>query len=207
MFISAVYFIIAFAFADNNAGHIRKVEKIKVTDNSGLVTEVTIDSLHIIPTDNTSGANKIKAYFEKKTIKIASAHHMPTAAYLKEKLWHTVPKLMFFMIPVLAWLLKIRFSARKELDFVDHTIFALHTHCFWFSIRLFSLVEVNRAVGFFVDLIFFVIFFIYMLRAITNVYQVGRFNAAITLLGIAFAYTFALSILTVTTLALYFMMA
>lgn len=207
IFISAVYFLLAFTFSKPNSSHLGTIVKTVVTDSSGAETEVTIDSFNKISSGEIESGSRIERYLKRKTENIATHHRIPVATYLKEKVWHTLPKLMFFMIPVLAWLLKIRFRGRENILFVDHAIFAFHTHCFWFSARVLSLIHIHPVVGTVINVAFFTVFFIYMVSALKKVYEIDSFNAALTLLGITFFYAVILVVVTIITMFTYFMLA
>lgn len=206
IFISVVYFLIAFTFAKYHSTHVSNIVKTMVTDSTGTATNITIDSLHKVAGSSEPG-NHFSKFIKEKTEDIASEHRMPVAKYLREKTWHTVPKMMFFMIPVLAWLLKIRFYRRAQLHFVDHAIFAFHTHSFWFSIRLFSLIDIHPVINIIVNTAFYSIFFIYMVRALMRVYEIQVVNAALTLMAITIFYLVIMTIFTIAVMAAYFLLA
>jgi len=56
---------------------------------------------------------------------------------LAERFMHNMPKLFIFLLPVMAIMLRALYYKRKELTVVHHTIFALHTQAFFFTIFFF----------------------------------------------------------------------
>lgn len=59
----------------------------------------------------------------------------------KEKVLHSFPRIFFFMIPVLAALLKLFLIKKEAYYFVDHAVFALHMHSFVFIACLIPLIS------------------------------------------------------------------
>jgi hypothetical protein len=197
VFISAIYFLIAFALPMHEE-HPTSMIAVAMTDSTGVTSEIGAGTLH------PSGNNSIESYFKRKANKIAASRHVSTATYLKEKIWHSAPKVMFLMIPVFAWLLSIRFKGRTDRHFVDHTIFSFHTHSFWFSIRLLSFIEISKVANLIMDITFYSIFFGYMVQAIRKVYNVPGVNAAFTLLGTALMYAILMALIILVALMCYF---
>lgn len=100
----------------------------------------------------------------------------------KEKLFHTFPKVFFFMIPVLALILKLFFWKSKTMLFVDHAVFALHVHSFIFIIALLGVLNPFKTLE---DPLVYFTFgasLIYLIIAIKNVY--GRQWRSAIVLGI-----------------------
>jgi hypothetical protein len=190
LFISAAYFLIAFSLPHHEE-HPGSVHPTVVGASPGPMHQIR--NHHIV------------RYFKQKANKIAAEKHVQARTYITDKVWHSAPKLMFLMIPILAWLLKVRFNSRGDLHFVDHTIFSFHIHCFWFSIRLLSFIEITSAITLIMDIFFCTIFSLYMSLAIKKAYSVHTVNALFTFAGIALLYIFALAVATATVLTLYLM--
>ena len=114
----------------------------------------------------------------------------------------SIPKLLFFMIPIMAMMLKVLFARRKDAYFVDHSIFSLHVHAFAFTVLILSVVEVPedatnwflRAMGFIQGLTFFGII-VYLVIALKNVYKIKWIRASVYGLTIFLGY-FAIFYLT-----------
>lgn len=57
---------------------------------------------------------------------------------LTETFFHNIPKMLFFLLPVFALLLKLLYFRRKQFYFVDHAILSLHYFCLIFLLLIFS---------------------------------------------------------------------
>lgn len=55
---------------------------------------------------------------------------------IDEKMAPLAPKIFFFMVPVLALLMSAFFAFKKGYTFVEHTVFAIHIHTFWFITQI-----------------------------------------------------------------------
>lgn len=55
---------------------------------------------------------------------------------IDQKMAPVAPKIFFFMVPVLALLMSIFFAFKKGYTFVEHTVFAIHIHTFWFITQI-----------------------------------------------------------------------
>lgn len=106
----------------------------------------------------------------------------------KESYAHSIPKIFFLMIPLLALLLKICFLRNKEHYYVDHAVFALHYHCFCFmAMCLWALNPFKNIERWLVAIIVLLIAF-YFYKSLRNVYKVSRWRAFWTWLFCTFGY-------------------
>lgn len=60
---------------------------------------------------------------------------------------HNIPKMMFFLLPVFALLLKLLYFRRKEFYYVDHAILSLHYFSFIFLMLIFCEYILDRVFG------------------------------------------------------------
>lgn len=91
---------------------------------------------------------------------------------ISEGVEHHTPKVFFFMIPVMALILQMFFSKHKDIFYVNHVIFALHFHSFWFSARLIQVIypfDTGRSIVVFIATIVSAFYFIYALRRVYNI--------------------------------------
>lgn len=114
--------------------------------------------------------------------------------YVLEQFKHLYPKLFFFLIPFMALMLKILFVRRKDLFYVNHVIFSLHYHAFWFSLETLRKLYLFPYGHFIFSLICFVMYVVYMVKALHNVYGVSRWRGFFygTVIGFFYAFFFAL---------------
>lgn len=132
IFVSAVFFLCFFTVTD---GFIKNKDFGGSKNNAGVKSEQYED---------TKSERAKKEEIENETefdrrISSGVRKASENKEILKETakmLIHNIPKGVFFMIPIMAFMLKLLFVRRKEAYFVDHGIFALHYHSFWFSLML-----------------------------------------------------------------------
>lgn len=115
---------------------------------------------------------------------------------IAEKIQHGAPKVFFFMIPLMAALLKLLFIRRKDLYFVDHAVFSLHYHSFWFSAMLLSFIDPFENISWLsysIVIASAVVVMAYFAAAIKHVYQTGWIKAISYMLIISLVYLVVLA--------------
>lgn len=115
-----------------------------------------------------------------------------------EKSKHAVPKLFFFMIPLMAGLLKLLFFKRKDLYFVDHAVFSLHYHSFWFSAMLLALIDPFESISWLsysIAAVSILAVTVYFVLALKNVYQTSWLKAILSVLLISVVYLVVLGLI------------
>ena len=110
----------------------------------------------------------------------------------KERLFHAIPKVFFFMIPLLAALLKLFLIRQKQFYFVDHAVFALHIHSFVFILCLVGLINPFGHIQYIVSDILLIVCLFYYILAIHRVYKSGWIKSVLVGLGSAALYFFSL---------------
>ena len=185
IFISAVYFLLKFSVHQESipVSHAAKNTKqpLVITNNRDTIKA---GDINFTASEDSSAIGR----FLHERSKRIEEKHGDVNKYLLENINHTFPKIFFFMIPIMALFLKVLFFRRKDLYFVDHAIFALHYHCFWFSLLLPNIIKISNAVNFIYVSIFSVIVFIYMIRAMKNVYHIRTGRAIFSTITIAIGY-------------------
>lgn len=185
IFISAVYFLLSFSAHDELvAVHATTSKGVKFTTSN-----VQTDS---IPPDSAAHS-RFDKFITNKFRKIDKTKG-GFKEFLNEKIVHDFPKVFFCMIPIMGILLKLLFIRRKNLYFVDHVIFALHYHSFWFSL----LMPANLHFHGIIKQLFYVIFSLiaayYMVKALRNVYKISRLRAVLGTMFLAVSYIILLSL-------------
>ena len=185
IFISAVYFLLKFSVHQEAipVNHSEKNAKqpLVITNNRDTIKA---GDINFTTSEDSSAIGK---FLHERSERIKEKHG-DVNKYLLENINHTFPKIFFFMIPIMALFLKVLFFRRKDLYFVDHAIFALHYLCFWFSLLLPNIIKISNAVNFIYVSIFSVIVFIYMIRAMKNVYHIRTGRAIFSTITIAIGY-------------------
>jgi hypothetical protein len=140
---------------------------------------------------DTLPANKkpgiIRQYFERKDIEFNKANSKEIFSAFIESLIHNLPKLMFFLLPVFALLLKLVYVRRRNY-FFEHAVFTLYLHSFiflFFTIVLLvgSMFKLQVSFG----IVFWPILF-YLLIAMRKVYQQSWLKTLLKLVLITGAY-------------------
>lgn len=106
----------------------------------------------------------------------------------KESYAHSIPKIFFLMIPLLALLLKICFLRNKEHYYVDHAVFALHYHCFCFMVMCLWAVNPFKSINSWLVAVIVSLIAFYFYRSLRKVYKVSRLRAFWTWLFCTFGY-------------------
>ena len=194
IFVSAVYFIFAFSKHESTEASEHKEhgkgETIHVASNSHIhAIRSALDSLDADTTVVADGNGKLSAYLATHETKIKEKYGDPNK-FISEKMTHNFPKVFFFMIPLMAFMLKLLFARRKTAYFVDHAIFSLHYHSFWFSLFALAMIPMPNVAHNWVTLVMGIISMIYMVMALHKVYQIGWFRSTLTMITLAISYIF-----------------
>ena len=198
IFISAVYFLLSITFHHEKD----KVKRVTTLGSSAAAVHSLRSSLDSLDKDEdmqvavAQDSSGISRFFSSKSEKI-KAEHGNINKFFREQLNHNYPKIFFFMIPVMALILKLLFVRRKTAFFVDHAIFSLHFHSFWFSSLLLTVFPVPLAVTSILQLLLFVLAAIYMTIALHKVYNIKWFRSVVYTftIGLGYALTFLIAII------------
>ena len=118
----------------------------------------------------------------------------------KEQVSHSIPKVMFITLPLMALLLQLFYRKLKQFYYVNHIIFILHLY-----VAVFLILLLGIGLNYFGERTHWVIFsflilfvrigaFFYTYKAIRNFYHQGRFKSFIKCFGLYFFFTFILGI-------------
>ncbi|AXY73082.1 DUF3667 domain-containing protein [Paraflavitalea soli] len=124
---------------------------------------------------------------------------------LEENFQHSVPKIMFVLLPLFALYVWLFFS-RKKYYYTQHVIFSIHFHSFVFLLlllmKLVKWIFPNEWFGLILDIITVLILFIYLAIALKNAYK-QSFGLSLTkAIGVSLLYLVSL-VAAVTLLALF----
>jgi len=113
-------------------------------------------------------------------------------AYIEQRAGSLLPKIFFFLVPVMALFLGLLLAGRGY-GFVDHLIFSLHVHAFLFSSwTLLALIPERFAFAQGLTYLMWFVSLIYLSAAIKRVYGLGAVRAGVSAFVICVAYTIAL---------------
>lgn len=110
----------------------------------------------------------------RRNIALKTEYGNRTQSVIAENFNHSIPKLMFFLLPLFAWFIYVLYS-RKKFYYAQHAIFSVHFHCFVFLLLLVVnvlgwLPYVQKAVDILM-LMAYIIAFIYLVAALKNAYR------------------------------------
>ncbi len=154
--------------------------------------------------------NFIFKYFKLRGLKIEEKYRNN-----KKQMWedglshflHSLPQFLFVSLPLIAFLLLILYSRRKEYNYVNHSIFVIHYYIFLFIIILFAIGSTelyklsNWSIFIGIKRILLIYGVYYLYRAMRNYYQQGRGKTFLKffflLIGIFFVMSFLFLLFTV----------
>jgi len=174
IFISAVFFILMnLSISSSTPNQAYQTKKERINDS---LNKIRIDSAVIkftksvpVPKMHTSKAFALKVHSTGSKLEDIENNEGASKEF-GEKFAHQFPKVFFFLIPLMAAMLKLLFLKRKNLLFVHHAIFSLHIHSFSFSAFLFTLIPTKSS---WIDVFIMIGIYAYLIIALKNVYKVG----------------------------------
>jgi hypothetical protein len=131
-------------------------------------------------------------YFTKKQYEWKEKGETPNEAIV-ESFKHNFPKMMFLLLPLFAWFLKIAFRKNHKY-YVEHLIYSFHLHCFVFLFLTFIMLikmvlpgswySVSDLLGLFA----FATIIWYIYRSFKTIYQRSRLRTITKMMGISLMY-------------------
>lgn len=181
IFISAIYFLLRFTVLPEAAriNHSNKAEPAA--------------TIQLMPPTNERDTSSAIDHFFVSNIERLQKEHGNAYEYILDRLHHNLPKFFFFMIPVMAAVLALLFRRQKDIYFADHSVFALHVHCFWFSMLIF--ISLLSPLGNTVRIILYVVAFYYIIRSLKVVYDISFGKALLNTVFIVTVYAVILMLL------------
>jgi len=127
--------------------------------------------------------NWFKRLLVYKEIELNEKYHNEGGKAVKDYaniLLHSLPQMLFILLPLFAFILKILYIRRKEYYYVNHSIFSIHFYIFIFITMLFIFAlnklnnELNWSVINYIELITGLGIFLYLYKAMRGFYQQRR---------------------------------
>ncbi|MEO5782665.1 MAG: DUF3667 domain-containing protein [Ginsengibacter sp.] len=120
---------------------------------------------------------------------------------LVNRFMHTLPQMLFVLLPLFALILKLVYVRRKQFYYVDHVIFTIHLYIFVFLVMLvtFGIGKLKSILHWgwlsFVSAIFVLGIFFYFYKALRNFYKQRRAKTILkyVILLLMFFFTTALT--------------
>ena len=117
---------------------------------------------------------------------------------IKDKITEWMPRLMFFLIPVFALILKMCYL-KSDRFYIHHLVFSLHFHAFVFLL-LFFLLPFDAAYDDLTDLIAVIAMVIYLFLSMQRVYAESIARTTIKFMFLSFSYLCVFAATTISTL-------
>ena len=128
----------------------------------------------------------------RNDLRLKEEHGGRSGLRLETNLQHTIPKLMFFLLPLFAFYVKLLYL-RKKYVYTHYVIFSVHFHSFYFLVMLLAL-----SIGALFDSVWLVLglptfvlllTFIYLAVALRNMFGQSRWVSFLKAVAITTLYT------------------
>ena len=112
-------------------------------------------------------------------------------------LLHSLPQMLFILLPIFAGILKLLYSRRKNYYYVNHGIFSIHLYIFSFisMLVIFGLAKLNNTLNWgvisFIEVMLCFGIFFYLYKAMHNFYKQSRAKTVIKFLMLCFSVLMA----------------
>lgn len=145
--------------------------------------------------DPEKDKGSLKEYIVNRMNKLEEEKGDNAAEYVVEKIYHTIPKVFFFMIPLMALMLRVLVLRRKDLLFAHHAIYSLHLHCMVFMAAILMYVPLVRDIPYLAGILLAGVL-AYSTAAMHRVYGTGWVQAVLAnmLMGIIYLAVLLLAI-------------
>jgi len=128
------------------------------------------------------------------TKRIIRGKEMGTERFFEEwqqHFFHNIPTMMFFLLPLVALILKLLYIRRKKY-YIDHLIFSVHVHSFVFILLILAaLIHIAGSRSEVINALVFFISLFYLFVALKRVYQQGYFKTMFKFFSFLFLYFIA----------------
>lgn len=132
-----------------------------------------------------------------KELQINEKYHRDQNLILKsmaEKFVHSLPQMLFVLLPLLALMLKLLYIRRKQFYYVDHAIFTIHLYVFVF-IAMLVIFGINKLHGLlhwgvfsYISAAIIIAIFFYIYKAMRNFYRQRRGKTILKYMILLFSF-------------------
>jgi hypothetical protein len=109
---------------------------------------------------------------------------------------HSIPQMLFVLLPLFAFFLKLLFMRHKDFYYTDHAIFTIHFYIFIFieMLLIFGISKISSVTGTawlqYVNVLLIIVLFFYLYKAMRNFYGQRRFKTILKYLLLLFSFLF-----------------
>ncbi len=116
---------------------------------------------------------------------------------LFNKFQHSIPQMLFVLLPLFALFLKLLYIRRKNFYYTDHAIFTIYFYIFVFidMLLIFGISKLEAITGFrwlqYLNIFMILVLFFYLYKAMRNFYKQSRLKIILKYLLLLFSFFFA----------------
>lgn len=133
----------------------------------------------------------------RRNVELKSKYGSRSQVMVAESFEHSIPKLMFFLLPLFAWFIYL-FYSHKKFYYAQHAIFSVHFHSFVFLllliVNLLSWLPFLEKVNVILLSVAYIVAFIYLISALKHAYEQPVWLSALKAIAISILYVIALII-------------
>ena len=213
IFISAVFFLVVLInphkMLKAHKGEVMMTDHPRPSDDSLVKLRRIEDSLNHgekspFEFDEKRDTANLMHFLHEKGEKIDKETDGNLGEYLLEHIYHTIPKVFFFMIPLMAFFLKLLYFRRKDMFFSTHSVFSLHVHSFIFTVLLLLYIPLVKDVPH-LTMVLIGLILVYTSIAMHRAYNAGWVKAIVSSLVLGVVYfTFLIIAVIVDILAIFY---
>lgn len=185
----------------NNGKPLTKEEIKKRFDSTGIsFFKVPYKSKEEYDSLLRAGAKKdnwFERMFTYKGIELNQKYHNNSRLAITNllgKLQHSIPQMLFVLLPLFALFLKLLYFRHKNFYYTDHAIFTIHFYNFVFILMLliFGISKVSSMTGSvwmqYINLALVCVIFFYLYKAMRNFYRQGRIKTILKYFLLLFSF-------------------
>lgn len=143
----------------------------------------------------------------RRNVQLKEEHGGRSKMHIEQNLQHSIPKIMFVLLPLFAWFVSW-FYSRKKYYYVQHAIFTIHYHSFLFLLFMVVLLVTKQVDSYqavmWVILGSYLLAYAYLVAALRGMYQQAVWLSALKALAIGLLYLVAIMGTVMTMLGLAF---
>ncbi len=192
IFISAIFFL-----TNSLVGNPDTVDINKQTDTHQVTEATTHTTTHELTTVTPpqSSNSKLRTILNRMRTNAAVLDSDGShSEQMNEHFFHMLPRVFFFMIPFMAFLLSVWFIRRKDTFFANNVIFSLHFQSLLFTLMLVLTLLPASSIDNYLTLFMLLSTTVYFAISVKNVYATGWFSAILCTLFTTFFYLLTLLI-------------
>ena len=187
----------------NNGKPLTKEEIKNKIDSSGISFSTTKYTSKEKYDSLLKGGVKKDNWFERmityKGIELNEKYHNNKTLLitnLLDRIQHSIPQMLFVLLPLFAFFLKLLYIRHKNFYYTDHAIFTIHFYIFVFieMLLIFGISKINTITGAgslkYLNLALVFVLFFYLYKAMRNFYRQSRFKTILKYFLLLFSFAF-----------------